>query len=102
MKIKQLIAAALVATMLAGCGEPLTVAVDDHGKVSQKTYPTYGFLNMESARSAKMCYELSWGNIVWSVLLVETIVAPIYFIGFSIYNPVGYKKPDGTCPGIDG
>ena len=31
------------------------------------------------------------GNVVWSVLLVETVIAPIYFLGFSLFEPVGPK-----------
>jgi hypothetical protein len=31
------------------------------------------------------------GNIVWSCILVETVIAPIYFLGFSVYEPVGKK-----------
>lgn len=38
-------------------------------------------------------YDLAWGNLIWSAILVETIIAPVYFIGFSIYEPVG------TIPG---
>lgn len=76
---------------LAACGRPM----DYNGK----TYPTYGLINEESKKSNDMCYETSIGNVVWSILLIETIVAPIYFIGFSIQNPVG-PKHDGKC-GID-
>jgi hypothetical protein len=48
-----------------------------------------------------MCYEASFGNIVWSVLTIETVILPVYFIGWSIFNPIG-EKVNGKCPGTDG
>ena len=41
--------------------------------------------------SKKIHYEPCWGNIVWGVLLSETVIAPIYFFGFSMFNPVSVK-----------
>ncbi len=91
LKIKQLISMILIATMLTGCGTPL----DYNGK----EYPTVGFINRETQKSEKMCYEVSVGNVIWSIILVETIVAPIYFVGWSLWNPVGPKGEKGC--GID-
>lgn len=89
---KSIAAVAALSLMLAGCGRPI--------QHEGKEYPTYGFLNEDSSRSKNMCYEVSIGNVFWSVILVETIVAPVYFIGFSLFNPVGPKGADGEC-GID-
>ena len=89
--MKRIIAAVLIATMLSACGSPIT-----H---QGKHYPTYGLFNENSSKSANMCYEISVGNVVWSIILVETIVFPIYFIGFSLFNPIGPKGPNGC--GID-
>lgn len=77
---------------LAACGRPL----DYNGK----TYPTYGFLNAGTSKSNDMCYETSIGNVVWTVILSESIIFPIYFVGFSIFNPIGPKDANGNC-GID-
>lgn len=89
--MKKIIASLLIATLLSACGHPM----DYNGK----HYPTVGLFNDEN-KSKNMCYEVSAGNVVWSILLVETIVAPIYFVGFSIMNPVGPKGENGQC-GID-
>lgn len=77
--------------MLASCGKPMVY--------EGKEYPTYGFLNSNSYKSENMCYEVSVGNVVWSVILASTIVMPTYFVGFSIFNPVGPKSEKGC--GID-
>jgi hypothetical protein len=48
-----------------------------------------------------MCYEIIPGNVVWSVILIETIIAPVYFVGFSMFEPVRPKtSPTDNC-GID-
>jgi PBP1b-binding outer membrane lipoprotein LpoB len=89
-----------MAVALTGCGEPLEVVESKNdGSFTTKVYPTYGFFNEGTLKSDKMCYEVSVGNVVWSIVLMETIIAPIYFIGFSLFNPTGYKV-DGKC-GID-
>jgi hypothetical protein len=90
--MKKIIAILVAASILSACGSPMTVR--------DKTYPTYGFFNSETKKSEKMCYEVSIGNVFWSVLLVETIVAPFYFLGFSLWEPVSEKKEGSSC-GID-
>lgn len=89
---KMIFSLAGASLLLASCGRPI---------VHQgKEYPTYGFLNEDSSKSDKMCYEVSVGNVIWSIILIETLIMPIYFVGFSLFNPVGPKNKDGEC-GID-
>jgi hypothetical protein len=70
-----------------GCGEPRTI----NGKYQD----TVGFVDqMEGNKDPCIKYELSAGNLIWSIVLIETIVAPIYFWGWSLFNPVSAKD---TC-----
>lgn len=69
---------------LTGCGQPLTV--------NKKEYPTYGLFNEYTKKSKNVCYEISVGNVILSIILIETIIAPIYFIGWDLFNPVRLKK----------
>ena len=95
--MKKIIALALAASIaLTGCGAPQTLTTADK---TTKEYPTYGLFNENSEKSSKVCYEISVGNVVWSILLIETVVMPIYFIGFSLFNPVSAKSDKGC--GID-
>lgn len=88
--MKKYISALVMSTMLlSGCGRSLTY--------ENKEYSTYGLANESTHRSSKLCYEVSLGNIIWSIFLIETIVAPVYFIGWSIWNPVKPKNSNGTC-----
>lgn len=89
---KTLAFVAAASLLLAGCGRPI--------EYKGKEYPTHGVFNEDTAKSEKMCYEVSVGNVIWSIILVETIIAPVYFVGWSLWNPVGPKGPNGEC-GID-
>lgn len=85
------------AMLLTACGDPRNLPTGVGGE--QKFYPTYGLFNANTAKSDKVCYEISVGNVIWSIILIETIVFPIYFIGWSLFNPVSVKGPNGC--GID-
>lgn len=71
---------------LFGCGSKM--------EINGKEYDTYGLLNRDAERSSCIKYKVITGNVVWGILLSETVVAPIYFFGFSMYEPVGLK---GNC-----
>lgn len=80
------VAIAVVALVLAGCA--------DNKKICGKEYETYGLLNKDEYRDEGITYHLSVGNVIWSAVLVETIIAPIYFLGLSLYEPA---EPKTAC-----
>lgn len=82
--MKKIICMVLIAIMLTACGQPNVISTNGH----TKEYPTYGIFNENTAKSKDVCYEVSIGNVIWSIILVETIIMPVYFVGFSLYNPV--------------
>ena len=94
--MKKLIALILSVSLLTACGRPMDITT----ATGTKEYPTYGLFNESTDKSKNVCYKISVGNVVWSIVLIETIVMPVYFVGFSLYNPIG-PKVNGTCPGID-
>jgi hypothetical protein len=47
---------------------------------------------METLKHDSIIYEPSLGNVVWSIVLIETVVAPVYFVGWSIMEPVKKKQ----------
>jgi hypothetical protein len=81
--IKRVVAAITMGVFLSACGQPLVT--------KEKTYDTVGVVTLDK-RSNKVCYGVSIGNTIWSIVLVETIVFPIYFVGWSILNPERMKK----------
>lgn len=80
-KIISLVLVAVFSLMVMGCGQPKEI-----GNVK---YDTYGFLNADTKKNPNVKYEISYGNLFWSIVLSGSIVFPVYFIGFSLYNPVG-------------
>lgn len=93
--MKKAIAFVIAASMaLASCGRPQTF--------NGKDYPTYGLFNEAGSHSNNICYTTSIGNIVWSILLIETVIFPVYFIGFSLYNPSRLKHGDHDDCSFDG
>jgi len=85
--MKRFIAGTLIAVCLFGlfgCASPKNI--------NGIRYDTYGILNASDKKNPNISYEVSIGNIIWSALLVETIIVPIYFIGFDLYEPVGVKN----------
>ena len=71
--MKKIIVSALLISLLAGCGEPWVLTVDG----VSKEYPTYGFLNASTQKSEKVCYEVSIGNVIWTIIGIENIVMPV-------------------------
>jgi hypothetical protein len=66
-----------------GCGE--------NKKINGVWYETYGLINKHEVKDSKIRYRTIVGNVVWGIILFETLIAPLYFFGFSMYEPVGPK-----------
>lgn len=95
MKTK-LVALALAASMLlTGCGA-------DPKTINGVTYDTYGFINKDEKKNPNIRYEVSGWSIFWSIVLVETIIGPIYFLGFDLYEPVEVQDPNAVKGQIGG
>ena len=91
--MKRFIALGLIAMMLVGCAKQKMIdgqVVKSYGLISEHVG--------DDTRKRKECvdYEVCWGNVIWGCIFIETIIAPIYFFGFSMFQPVG--KTDG-CDG---
>ena len=80
--MKRLMAVVCITLMLSvsiGCGSGKTIKGEYHDTVGVFT------LNQKDPNA---CYEVIFGNVVWSFLLIETLIMPVYFIGWSIMEPV--------------
>ena len=74
----------LCCLMLSGCADPKTI--------NGIKYETYGFLNQNEVKNPKIKYRLVMENVIWSIILCESLVFPVYFIGFSLYEPIGVNN----------
>jgi len=66
----------------------------DTKEIDGKTYKPYGLINKDSSQNPNIEYKPVWGNIVWGTCMIETIIAPIYFFGFSMFEPIGKIDPN--------
>jgi len=79
--MKKLISIVIVISILfIGCA--------DNKFFDGKEYKTYGLIDKDDIKDLCVKYELAWGNIIWSALLLKSLVMPIYFFGFSLWEPV--------------
>ena len=84
----------LILTMLAitimtvGCAEPKTI--------NGATYQPAGWMEgYEKDPCVK--YRVNGENIFWSVILVETIFAPILITGQELWEPIGWNSGKSEC-----
>lgn len=85
--MKKLISVLLVCLMLimsVGCANSKNI--NPIGKVKP-----YGLLNQDT-KVEHVEYSVSWGNVIWGCLLLETIVAPICLFGFYLFEPESMKE----------
>ena len=67
------------------------ISCADSKIIDGKFVEPYGLLNQDE-KNPDIHYRIVQGNVIWSVILCETLVMPVYFVGFSLYEPV--KKLD--------
>ena len=86
--MKKIVAMILVlATLcLAACGNDMVI--------NGKKHSTYGLFNADEEKDPNVKYHVIIGNVFWGIVLFETIAAPVYFFGFSLYEPVGLKSAE--------
>lgn len=90
---KLFVAVIAAAFLLTACGNK------DEGLIDGHKYATYGIFNKDENKNPNIQYEMSAVAIILSIIFCETIVVPVYFLGFDLYEPVGKKNPD-LGPGV--
>ena len=73
----------LLCLSVSGCGEDKRI----NGRLCE----TYGILNKDEIKCPNVKYKVIKGNVILGIVFIETIIAPIYFFGFSIKEPVEEK-----------
>lgn len=85
---KLLFLAIIIATLFTSCADSKEF-VDNKGQ--SFTAEPYGWANSEEMKIDTVLYKPCVGNIVWDVILVETIFVPIWLTGWEFYEPVALK-----------
>ena len=74
------------------CSLPSCAAEDK--TIDGTTYGTYGIFNESEMKNPNIRYEISTGSVVISIIFCETIIIPIYFVGWDLFQPVGKINPN--------
>jgi len=85
---RTLLVLALASTLL------LTACGAEEKTIDGVKYGTYGVVNATEMKNPNIHYELSGWSIFWSIVFSETIIAPVYFIGWDLYEPISKKDPN--------
>jgi hypothetical protein len=81
----KLILITAAAISLVSCGNDQTI--------DNKHYQTFGVANQDAYRDPNIVYEISAGSVIWGIILCETIVVPVYIIGWDLWQPVRKVTP---------
>jgi len=74
---------------MVGCGSNKSIPIKDkEGKYQTYTFQQYGLFDQDR-KNPNVEYRVIIGNVIWAVILCETVVAPIIFLGWYLYEPVG-------------
>ena len=95
MKMTTSIILAMV-LFLSACASEKELTVPHKTKPGQtvtKTFRPYGLFDAADLKDERVEYSVVVGNVVWTIILCETIIAPISFIGWYLYEPVGVAEP---------
>jgi len=77
----------LTAILMTSCADSKTFKID--GK-NVEVEP-YGWFDL-NAKNDSVVYKINTANVVWSVILSGTIVAPIILTGDQLWEPVRKKE----------
>jgi hypothetical protein len=87
MKKVKLLLLVLVASMtVTSCADSRAFEIDGKNEVVQ----AYGWMN-PAVKNDSINYRVCVGNLVWSIVLSETILAPVIITGIGLYEPVSKK-----------
>lgn len=83
-KIISIIIAFVMILIFCCCGSDKKICSHDKCGV----YKQFGIADSH-IRDENIEYELVIGNVIWSIILIETVAVPIILLGWYLYEPVG-------------
>jgi len=85
-RIKTLLSILMILVLLTSCADSKEFTID--GK--KQTIEPYGWFDLE-AKNDSINYKVNTGNVILSIILVETAFVPILITGNQLFEPVSKK-----------
>jgi hypothetical protein len=85
--MKKLFAILLAVTLLTSCAQSKVLTIQGQPTVVKP----YGWANAKVRKNENVIYEVNAGNIVWSILGVQTVALPVWLTGWQLFEPVDVK-----------
>lgn len=73
----------LLVGLLTSCAEEKTI--------NNVTYQPYGLFNQEAVKCDSIVYQVSPWAVVGGIVFSETVIVPVYIVGWEIMDPVKVK-----------
>jgi len=73
--------------LFASCADEKTFIIDGKSVIVEP----YGWANADLMKNDSVIYQVNVGNVVWSIIGFETVVAPVVLTGWYLYEPVKKK-----------
>lgn len=94
----------LISMIFIGCADEKTFYLNDPIKTAMSGdtiraihAEPYGWANYEARKDKNVVYEVCLGNVIWSVIGIETIFIPVWLSGWQLYEPVELKDCAPNC-----
>ena len=85
-KIVAIIMAFALVVGMTSCASSKVLSVETENGKQEASFHPVGWANMDT-KNEDIHYKVSAGNVVWSVLLVETVVVPVVLTGWYLFEP---------------
>jgi hypothetical protein len=79
--------ALLTTVLFIGCADSKRININGKDVIVEP----YGWMNESEMKNDSVVYKVNTGNVVWSIIGVETVIVPIILTGNSLYEPVRKK-----------
>jgi hypothetical protein len=82
----------IISILLTSCArEKKIIFTNEDGTKTEKIVTPFGLINEYDQRNNDVAYKINVGNIIWSVIAIETIIVPVILIGWQLYEPIGLR-----------
>lgn len=90
----------IVSILLISCGSDKDIYFVNEKTAETKiyTFKQYGLFDKDEIKNDKIEYKIIVGNVVWAILLCETLFVPFIIIGWYLYEPIGATVKVNDAP----